>query len=190
MLIRCLFRCRCPTVNRPARNERRRNCSSQARRAHDIYRLGGGVCIRFFVFSICVGLPPKSESIVGVGGARRRANAKTKRRRALPRGRNIKRTKDDFPAGHGGDAHRRSRPHRRRNGLPRRRLQRVSTAAGDAAAYSTVIEHLQIGGLVFSGMSGVIIPDMEGDTVLLGMNALEHLYITQHDGELSLRAAP
>lgn len=75
-------------------------------------------------------------------------------------------------------------------GLPRRRLQRVSTAAGDAAAYSTVIEHLQIGGLVFSGMSGVIIPDMEGDTVLLGMNALEHLYITQHDGELSLRAAP
>ena len=61
----------------------------------------------------------------------------------------------------------------------------VETAAGTAAAQSTRIRRLELGHLVFSDLQAVIIPGGE-NTVLLGMNALGELKMTQEDGKLIL----
>ena len=62
----------------------------------------------------------------------------------------------------------------------------IETAAGKQVAYQTHIRRLELGDFVFSDLDAVIIPSQE-DIVLLGMNALGELQLTQKDGELTLR---
>lgn len=72
-------------------------------------------------------------------------------------------------------------------GLTGTEFVRLNTAAGETVALRTTIDKLQIGPLLFRDLSGVIIAEQEGDTVLLGMNALRQLHMTQSDGYLILR---
>lgn len=76
----------------------------------------------------------------------------------------------------------------KRLGLRKRQAGRVMTAAGSSAAWATEIDMLQIGGIRFRHLSGLILPEMEQEVVLLGMNALSKLRITQSGGELVLSA--
>lgn len=62
----------------------------------------------------------------------------------------------------------------------------VSTAAGTAIANNTRIRRLQLGHLIFSDLHAVIIPG-GNDVVLLGMNALGELEMTQQDGKIILQ---
>lgn len=62
----------------------------------------------------------------------------------------------------------------------------IETAAGKTTAQRTHIRRLELGNFIFSDLRAVIIPS-EDDTVLLGMNALSELEITQQDGKLFLQ---
>ncbi|MGU9952183.1 MAG: retropepsin-like aspartic protease family protein [Gammaproteobacteria bacterium WSBS_2016_MAG_OTU1] len=62
----------------------------------------------------------------------------------------------------------------------------IETAAGKAVANNTRIRRLSLGPLLFSDLRAIVLPAESGDTVLLGMNALADLKITQEDGELVL----
>lgn len=62
----------------------------------------------------------------------------------------------------------------------------VQTAAGTAAAHATRIRRLELGHLLFTDLAAVVIPD-GSDVVLLGMNALGELDMTQEDGKLILQ---
>ena len=73
-------------------------------------------------------------------------------------------------------------------GLVLQREETVSTAAGLATAWGTHIDSLRLGPFLFSDLRGVVIPNMNGNTILLGMNALKQLDIIQRDGKLILRA--
>lgn len=77
-----------------------------------------------------------------------------------------------------------------RVGLPRLSAGSVQTAAGSSHAWRTQVNELKIGFLVFSNIKGIIVPEMEIDAVLLGMNALQHLEISQTQGRLKLRPIP
>ena len=63
---------------------------------------------------------------------------------------------------------------------------RIETAAGATTAQKTHIRRLELGGFIFSDLRAVVIP-AEDETVLLGMNALGELEITQQDGKLVLQ---
>ncbi|MGI9297452.1 MAG: retropepsin-like aspartic protease family protein [Gammaproteobacteria bacterium] len=62
----------------------------------------------------------------------------------------------------------------------------IETAAGKTTARRTHIRRLELGNFIFSDLRAVIIPS-EDNTVLLGMNALSELEITQQDGKLFLQ---
>ena len=64
---------------------------------------------------------------------------------------------------------------------------KVSTASGYADAYSTRLETVTIGPLQLRDVSAVLIPDMPGNSVLLGMSALRNLDFVQKGEELILR---
>lgn len=63
----------------------------------------------------------------------------------------------------------------------------IDTAAGATEAYQTRIRRLTLGSLLFEDLRAVVIPG-GGHTVLLGMNALGELQMTQRNGELILQA--
>lgn len=71
-------------------------------------------------------------------------------------------------------------------GLRRGPRVQVNTANGVAEAWLTRIDRLQIGTLVFRDLEATIAPGLEGE-VLLGMNALSSVDLSQKDGELVLR---
>jgi len=62
----------------------------------------------------------------------------------------------------------------------------VSTANGQVTVYSTKINSLKIGALSFKGLDGHLNPGMQGNTILLGMNALKHLEFTQKNNTLTI----
>ena len=72
-------------------------------------------------------------------------------------------------------------------GLKAYRKVPVNTAAGTVAGYSSEISVLQAGHFLYKNIDAIILPG-QGDTVLLGMNALGDLSITQHNGVLSISA--
>lgn len=72
-------------------------------------------------------------------------------------------------------------------GLEKKTPGTVETAAGTTPAWSTDIAELQIGFIRFDGLRGVIIPGLDDDMVLLGMNALGSLEIVQSGDTLALR---
>ncbi len=65
---------------------------------------------------------------------------------------------------------------------------RTSTAAGDTIAYATRLRSVELGGLSARDVSGTIVPDMEGRTVLLGMNFLSRFAITIESDEMYIHA--
>ena len=61
------------------------------------------------------------------------------------------------------------------------------TANGVTKQWSTVIDEINIGGLVMNNIRASILPNMD-DEVLLGMEYLRHFYWRQEQGELILTA--
>ncbi|QFY91022.1 TIGR02281 family clan AA aspartic protease [Magnetovirga frankeli] len=61
------------------------------------------------------------------------------------------------------------------------------TANGRVQAWRTRLDEVRLGPIVKTGVSGVIMPNMPGDQVLLGMSFLRSLELVQRDGRLILR---
>ena len=73
-----------------------------------------------------------------------------------------------------------------RIGLKPGAIAQVQTANGIAKVRSTYINRITIGNISLAGLRGAILPQMEGDAILLGMNALGKLNLSQQNGELLL----
>lgn len=71
-------------------------------------------------------------------------------------------------------------------GFPTRAL----TANGEVIVYSAIVDTLEIGGIVLREVRASINPAMGGNTVLLGMSALQHIEFTQRGNSLTLRYIP
>ncbi len=76
-----------------------------------------------------------------------------------------------------------------RAGLRRGQALTVSTAAGPSRAYYTRIDTAELGGIRLDRLVAVIIPSMDGEQVLLGMNFLGALDFSQRGDTLILRQA-
>ena len=63
----------------------------------------------------------------------------------------------------------------------------VSTANGLTTAYLTRLDQLAIGGIELFDINASIIPGMEVDEVLLGMNVLKHFELIQRGKQLIIR---
>ncbi len=75
-----------------------------------------------------------------------------------------------------------------RIGLQPGRAFRAQTANGVVTVWSTRLDSVSLGGLTARDVSGGILPDMDGDGVLLGMSYLSRFDVTIRDGEMVLRA--
>jgi aspartyl protease family protein len=75
----------------------------------------------------------------------------------------------------------------RRLRLERGPAFQVSTASGVALAYGTSLDSVQLGNIVRRDVRASIVPGMQAPDVLLGMNFLKDLEMTQRDGRLILR---
>jgi len=62
----------------------------------------------------------------------------------------------------------------------------VSTANGQVTVFATQLSSLKIGALAFENLEGHLNPGMQGNTILLGMNALKHLDLLQKNNTLTL----
>ncbi len=74
----------------------------------------------------------------------------------------------------------------RRLGLAEGEAATVSTANGVVRARKTRIAEIHIGPIALADLRGTILPNMRGEAVLLGMNALGRLDISQRGGKLML----
>ncbi len=63
---------------------------------------------------------------------------------------------------------------------------RTATAAGVTTAYATRLETVELAGLAARDVAGVIVPDMPGDTVLLGMSFLSRFAVRMEGGEMHI----
>lgn len=70
--------------------------------------------------------------------------------------------------------------------LKRGALVQSITANGRVSAWRTQLDEVRLGPIVKNGVTGVIMPNMLGDQVLLGMSFLRSLDLAQRDAELSL----
>ena len=64
--------------------------------------------------------------------------------------------------------------------------QSVNTANGVIEVFSTHLDNLSVGELTFYDLSANINPYMQGDTILLGMNALKQVKLVQQGKTLTL----
>lgn len=71
-------------------------------------------------------------------------------------------------------------------GAERGAALRTATAAGITTAYATRLASVELAGLAASNVSGVIVPDMPGDTVLLGMSFLSRFAVRMEGGEMHI----
>lgn len=75
-----------------------------------------------------------------------------------------------------------------RLGLVRGQSRRIATASGNTTGYSTVLRRLTLGDLQLNDVRAIILPAMRtGQRVLLGMNVLSELELTQRGDTLILR---
>ncbi|UVE17271.1 TIGR02281 family clan AA aspartic protease [Pseudomonas sp. LS44] len=74
-----------------------------------------------------------------------------------------------------------------RLGLSRGAPIELSTANGRVTGWRTALARLHLGDIVLRDVAALIVPNMDGDEVLLGMSALKQLEFTQRDGTLLLR---
>lgn len=65
--------------------------------------------------------------------------------------------------------------------------QGISTANGTVTGQRTHIDRLTLGPIILKDVRGVLVPDLQGSRILLGMSALKQLEFTQRDGTLVLR---
>lgn len=75
----------------------------------------------------------------------------------------------------------------RRLGLKPGAPLRVRTANGEATAYATRLERVELGGALATDVAAHIVPGMGGDEALLGMSFLARYEIAMRDGELRIR---
>ena len=62
----------------------------------------------------------------------------------------------------------------------------ADTANGRVSVDYTRLGSVQLGGIEMSNVDALITPGMQGNSVLLGMSFLQHLQLTQQQGELTL----
>lgn len=72
-------------------------------------------------------------------------------------------------------------------GLKRGVRYTVSTANGDADAYATDLDRVELGNIALNNLHGSINPNVDYDEILLGMSFLKHLEFTQKGDILILR---
>jgi aspartyl protease family protein len=70
--------------------------------------------------------------------------------------------------------------------LRRGRQIQTHTANGIGTAYTTEIDYIQIGDIRLNNVRASILPGMEGEQILLGMDALKQLEFRQKGRELTL----
>ncbi|HYQ54354.1 MAG TPA: TIGR02281 family clan AA aspartic protease [Pseudomonas sp.] len=63
----------------------------------------------------------------------------------------------------------------------------LSTANGRTEGYRTRLDSLQLGDIRLQGVRALVVPGLDGQTVLLGMSALKQLEYTQRGGTMLLR---
>lgn len=78
----------------------------------------------------------------------------------------------------------------KRLGLRRGPSFEVSTANGTTTAYATVLDSVRLGNIELNGVRASVVPRMSDPDVLLGMNFLSKLEMTQRNGQLILRQYP
>lgn len=78
----------------------------------------------------------------------------------------------------------------RRLALPRGPSFEVSTANGITTAYATLLDSVRLGNIELHGVKASVVPRMSDPDVLLGMNFLSQLEMTQRNGQLILRQYP
>lgn len=61
------------------------------------------------------------------------------------------------------------------------------TANGTITVFATQLDTVSIGAITLHNIRATINPHMEGDEILLGMNFMKHLEMTQKGNELTLR---
>jgi aspartyl protease family protein len=64
---------------------------------------------------------------------------------------------------------------------------RAFTANGAVTVYTTLVDSLRIGNIELQDVRASITPSMPGDTILLGMSALQQVEFSQRGNELTLR---
>jgi aspartyl protease family protein len=67
----------------------------------------------------------------------------------------------------------------KRAGLKHKAELITETANGSAVGYYTVIDKIMLANVELNNVSAVIVPNMDSDQALLGMNVLQHFEITQ-----------
>ncbi|TQV71689.1 TIGR02281 family clan AA aspartic protease [Aliikangiella marina] len=72
-------------------------------------------------------------------------------------------------------------------GLISGRSKLVQTANGTTRAYSTELDSLAIGNIRMNNVKASIVPNMEGNEILLGMSVLKHLEFSQKGNQLILK---
>jgi len=72
-------------------------------------------------------------------------------------------------------------------GLARGSSVTLSTANGRTEGYRTRLDSLQLGDIRLQGVRALVVPGLDGQTVLLGMSALKQLEFTQRGGTMLLR---
>lgn len=74
-----------------------------------------------------------------------------------------------------------------RLGLQRGAAMRVHTANGEAMAYATRLDEIDLGGAVARDVAAHIVPGMTGDEILLGMSYLGRFEIAMNGDGLRIR---
>ena len=72
-------------------------------------------------------------------------------------------------------------------GLDAGYVSQATTANGVITVYSTRVERIVLGNIEFTDIRASITPSMPGDTILLGMSALQEVEFTQRGSTLTLR---
>lgn len=72
-------------------------------------------------------------------------------------------------------------------GLERGVRYTVSTANGEADAYATQLDRVELGDIALNHLRGSINPNVDYDEILLGMSFLKHVEFTQKGRQLILR---
>jgi aspartyl protease family protein len=67
---------------------------------------------------------------------------------------------------------------------------RATTANGAAVVFDTHIGELRLGNITLHDIDASIVPGMAGDTILLGMSALQQIEFVQRGDTLTLRQYP
>ena len=76
----------------------------------------------------------------------------------------------------------------RRIGLDSHRAQRSRTANGDIVTYAVRLDSVSVDGLEARNVSGSILPNLDGEAVLLGMSFLSRFSVSMQGNEMVLQA--